>query len=198
MVAAAAVPGRRAGIGHNPRMGVICEYFAAPSDTVAASLIDTGPGARRPVSPALREALRTGDREAMRLALRPKVYSSDSGILVLPMKGSVDPVVQMGTLEELLTGETCDDISDRPRWGHVLAERHGGEKSVITLTDELQVALATATSDQLVVVARAWSETEEFFDQRDLDVLADLLLEFADLARQARQRGEHLYCWTCV
>jgi hypothetical protein len=179
-------------------MGVIYEYFAAPSDAAAAEMVKLlgGPGA--PVPPGYGAACRAGDREAMRLALRPKVRMADSGVLVLETKG-IDPLVQMGTLEALLTGEQYDVIVSRPRAGQQVAAKNSQEGPwVVTLTDELQAALAAAPRDQIVAVAAPWLETEEFRGQGDPENLADFLLELANLARQANQRGERLYCWICL
>lgn len=178
-------------------MGVMYEYFAAPSDATAAEMVQAGPGGPLPASPALLEALRAGDREALRLAMRPKVRLSDSDVLVLATKG-IDPVIQMRTLEALLTGEQYDVIAGRPRAAHVVADRDQGAALVVTLTDELLAALAAAPRDQIVAAAAPWSEDEEFYGQADPEVLAGFLLELADLARQADRRGERLYCWTCL
>lgn len=181
-------------------MGVMYDYFAALSDAAAAEMVmlQGGPGGRMPVSPALLEAIRAGDREAIRLAARPKVRMSDSGVLVLETKG-IDPLVQMGTLEALVTGEQYDVVVSRPRAGQQVAERSQGEGPwVVTLTDQLQAALAAAPRDQIVAVAVPWSETEEFRGQGDPEILAEFLLELADLARQANLRGERLYCWICL
>jgi hypothetical protein len=172
------------------------EYFAAPSDAAAAEVVQAGPGGPVQASPALREALRTRDREAIRLAMRPKVRMSASGVLVLAVKG-IDPVVQMGTLEALLTGEQYDVVAGRPRAGHRVAE-HGESRWVVTLTDELQTVLAAAPPDQIADVAIPWSQTEEFDDQGDPEILAEYVLELAELARQADRRGERLYCWICL
>jgi hypothetical protein len=178
-------------------MGVKYEYFAAPSDAAAADMIQAGPGGLPPPSPALREALRARDREALRLAMRPKVRLSDSDVLVLATTG-IDPVIQMSTLEALLTGDHYDVIARRPRAGHVVAERGQGQTLVVTLTDELQAALAAAPGDQIVAAATPWSHDEEWDGVADPETLANFLLELADLARQAGQRGERLYCWICL
>jgi hypothetical protein len=50
----------------------------------------------------------------------------------------------------------------------------------------------------MVAVAAPWSETEEFRGQGNPEILAEFLLELADLARQANRRGERLYCWICL
>lgn len=177
-----------------PAMGVMYEYFAAPSDAAAADMIQAGPGGSLPPSPALRDALRARDREAIRLAMRPKVRLSDSDVLVLATTG-IDPAIQMSTLEALLTGEQYDVIAQRPRAGHVVAERGQGQALVVTLTDELQAALAAAPRDKIVAAATPWSDDEEFGGSADPETLAHFLLELADLARQASRRGERLYCW---
>jgi hypothetical protein len=180
-------------------MGVMYDYFAAPSDTAAAEtvMLEAGPGGPTPASPALQEAIRARDREAIRLAMRPKVRMSDSGVLVLDTKG-IDPAVQMGTLEALLTGEQYDVVASRPRAGRLIAGDGQEGPWVVTLSDELQAAMAVASREQIVAVAGPWRETEEFHGQGDPETLALFLLEFADLARQANRRGERLYCWICL
>jgi len=180
-------------------MGVMYDYFAALSDAAAAEMVALrgGPGGPMPASPGLREAIRAGDREAIRRATRPRVRMSNSGVLVLETKG-IDPLVQMGTLEALLTGEQYDVVVSRPRAGQQVAERSQEGPWVVTLTDELQAALAAAPRDQIVAVAAPWWETEEFHGQGNPEILAEFLLELADLARQASRRGERLYCWICL
>lgn len=173
------------------------EYFAAPSDAAAAGMLQAGPGGPVPASPALQEALRAGDHEALRLAMRPKVRLSDSGVLVLAAKG-IDPLIQMRTLEALLTSERYEVIAERPRAGHVVAERGQGAALVVTLTDELATALIAAPQDQITAAAAPWSQDEEFYGQADPGALADFLVELANLARQASRRGERLYCWICL
>ena len=68
--------------------------------------------------------------------MRPKVRLSDSDVLVLATKG-IDPVIQMGTLEALMTGEQYDVIAGRLRAAHPVAESDQGAALVVTLTDEL-------------------------------------------------------------
>jgi hypothetical protein len=85
-----------------------------------------------------------------------------------------------------------------PRAGHTLASHDRGERLVVTLTDELQAALADADDTQLASVAVPWSQTEEFFGQGDPQILAGLLHELAELARGARTKDQRMYCWVCV
>lgn len=106
----------------------------------------------------------------------------------------IDPVVQGGTLEELLTGRSYDAIEQDPRWGTTLAERDGGERLVLTVTDSLVDALATADGDRLGAVAVPWSQTEEFGGAADPETLRVQLLLLSSLAREARERGGSVYC----
>lgn len=107
-------------------------------------------------------------------------------------------MIQLGTLEALLTGQEYEQVVAGPRAGHALATQGGGERLVVTVTDELQAALADADDARLASAAVPWSQTEEFFGRGDPQILARLLHELAELARRARHRGERLYCWVCL
>jgi hypothetical protein len=156
-------------------MGVLFDYFSAASDEAAASAIGLlgGPGAASAGT------------------------QSGSSFDTVPAKG-IDPLVQLGTLEALLTGRDYERVVAGPRAGHVLATQDGGERLVVTLTDELQAALADADNAQLASVAVPWSQTEEFFGRGDPQILTGLLHELAELARRARTKDERIYCWVCV
>jgi hypothetical protein len=115
----------------------------------------------------------------------------------VPLKG-IDPLVQLGTLEALLTGRDYDLIVAGPRAGHALAIRNGGARVIVTLTDELQAALAEADDEQLESAALPWSQTDEFWGRGDPQALAAVLHELAGLARRAHDRDERLYCWVSL
>jgi hypothetical protein len=169
-------------------MGVLFDYFSAASDEAAASTIDLvgGPGA------PLAEPSRTGMANAHLTGA-----SGGAPFDTVDAKG-IDPTVQLWKLEALLTSRDYDQIAVGPRAGKALVIRDEGEGAVVTLTDELQDALATADGAQLASVAVPWSQTEEFWGQGDPQILAALLHELAELARRARGRDERLYCWICV
>jgi hypothetical protein len=169
------------------RMGVMFGYFSAVGDQAAASAIALpgGPGAP---PPRPQRGWRRG-----RQANAPAVVPFDT----VSVRG-IDPLVQLGTLEALLTGSGYDQIVTGARAGQVLATQGGGERLVVTLTDELQTALADADDARLASVAVPWSQTDEFFGQGDPQILAGLLHELAELARRARSRHERVYCWICV
>lgn len=180
-------------------MGVLFDYFAADSDEVAASVIDRlgGPGAGvAPPAPSI-----TPRRRLFRRAIeQAPALRDDAPQLVFDTVSveGIDPVVQLGTLEELLTGRPYDDIVEDPRSGQAVATRNGGERLVLTLTESVTTALAEAGNDRLSGVAVPWSQTEGFWGAGDPEVLAGFLGDLSGLARRARDRDQRLYCWVCV
>ena len=162
------------------------DYFSVASDEAAASAIDLPGG---PSVPA--RAAASGRPQA------PGKTPDQAPFDTVPAKG-VDPVVQLGTLEALLTGRDYELIVAGPRAGHALAIRDGGERLVVAVTDELQTALAEADHGRLASVAVPCSQTAEFWGHGDPEILASLLDDLAQLARRARSRHERLYCWVCV
>ncbi|GHJ14982.1 MULTISPECIES: hypothetical protein [unclassified Micromonospora] len=151
-------------------MGILCDYFSASTDETAAAVADVLGGPRA---------------------------ASEPGFDVVELKG-LEPTVQLGTLEALLTSVDYDVVTRNPRQGKAVAIHNDGEVLVISLTDELRAALAAASESRLREVAAPWSETEEFWGQAEPSILAEALIELAGLARRAATRGERLYCWVCV
>lgn len=90
-------------------MGVLVDYFVAPTDEAAAVTIDWTGGPSAPPKPPP-----TGRRGLF--GRRAKDVSDEEAPGYRTVSGTgVDPVVQAGTLEELLTGRSFDDIlSARP------------------------------------------------------------------------------------
>ncbi|MBE1580842.1 hypothetical protein ACFORH_26305 [Amycolatopsis roodepoortensis] len=111
------------------------------------------------------------------------------------LKG-VDPFVQLGTLESLLTGVDYETVIGRAIEPVAMAD--GGARLVVALTGELTAALSDADEARLNEVAEPWSRTEEFGGQADPADLATMLTGLAELARTATTRGDRLYCWVCV
>lgn len=161
-------------------MGLLCDYFAAPDDDAAAATIDWVGGPSQPGKK--RRLLR---RESM-----PEPFA------VVDMKG-VEPTVQMGSLEEILTGRPYDEVIADPT-GDVIASRDGGERVVVRLTETLQEALAEATEAQLVEAVERWAQTEEFWGQGDPAILRPEVEQLAGLARTSVQQDTRLYCWACL
>jgi len=159
------------------RMGVLFDYFAAASDDEAATAVDrvAGPGSDGQDEHDEPTPKRRG---LFRRRAEPAPHDTERAQVLEPfdtVHGFVDPVVQLGTLEELLTGRPYDDVVDDPRSGHVVADRDGGERLVVTLTDALTTALREASDDRLAEVAEPWLQTEEFWDEGDPDVAAEFL-----------------------
>ncbi|WP_162599738.1 hypothetical protein [Nocardioides solisilvae] len=106
----------------------------------------------------------------------------------------IDPVAQGGSLDELLTGRSFEQVAADPRWGARLAVGDGGERLVLTVTDALVDALAAADDARLAEVAVPWAATEEFGGAVTPETLRVQLRLLADLARAARRAGGSLYC----
>ena len=122
---------------------------------------------------------------------------ADAVYATVPGNG-IEPVVQMGTLEALLTARSYDEVMAPHPGGQTIAVRDGGERLVMKLTGTLSSALAAASDDRLAQVAVPWSQTDEFWGQGEPEALAGFLLGLAGLVREARQADQYLYCWVCV
>ncbi len=94
-------------------MGVLFDYFIAADDGAAAAIIDRDGGPGSSPSPPLRKGL---------FGRRPKDELQQDGVPYPTVADAgFDPVVQATTLEELLTAQAYDDISDQIGWGRVVA-----------------------------------------------------------------------------
>lgn len=157
----------------NRGVAVLFDYFAAPSDEIAATVVDRigGPGSSaHPAAPAAFPTVRAP---------------------------GVDPVVLMGTLEQLLTGRAFEEVLDDPTSGPVVAG-DGGDRAVIRLTNTLARALAEVDDARLGSVALLWSHAREFWGRGDPEALSALLRSLSSLAREARDEGQAIYCWVCL
>jgi hypothetical protein len=145
-------------------MTAVCDFFGASSDAAAAELVDVGPsGVPRPAPPADRPQF-PESWTVIWIEDRPKLRTSAQGVLVVSTT-DIDPGVQIGMLEELLTGVHFLLVCDLPRFAKVLAETD--EMLVLTLTDSLQTALAAATPEQLIAVATPWALHDEIYAHGD-------------------------------
>ncbi|WP_456845973.1 hypothetical protein [Cellulomonas sp. P5_C6] len=172
-------------------MSVLCEYFAAPSDAAAAAVVDRlGGPADASGAPV------TKTRGFFHRKAEP-VHVPGGPVVAYPTVdgGGIEPVVQLATLEEILTGRSYDDVIDGLEEGNVVAERDGGQRLVVRLTPTLTAALVDSSADTLAAAALPWSQTEEFWGEADPAPLAGFLGRLADLARGAREAGDTLYCF---
>jgi hypothetical protein len=159
-------------------MSLRCDYFAADSDTTAAGTASWPRGPSAP--PASKGGLR-----------RRKQAEPAQPLPTIALPG-VEPVVMLATLEEYLTGASADLALEEDADAQVGEHR---QVTVFLLRTTLVEGLASADEDQLRDVAGPWSETDEFFGAADPDELGQGLVRLANLARDARTAGEHLYCW---
>jgi hypothetical protein len=110
----------------------------------------------------------------------------------------IDPVVQLGTVEALLTERSYDEVTAGPRSGVLIAHGGDGERIVLSVSDELCAALTQATDERLAHVAVTWSQTEELLGEGDPEQLAEVLGELAALAQRAASAGQRLFCRVSV
>lgn len=113
------------------------------------------------------------------------------GFDVLDLKG-IDPTVMLTVLESILTGRPEDEVAEDARQSHPVVE--SASALVVTVTDTLRDALATADERALRDAAAEWSTMEEL-EGSDPENLADALKLLADLSRRAIARDHRLYCW---
>ena len=178
-------------------MGVMYDYFAAPSEEAAAATIDWvgGPGTPPPLPMPFRELVAKYGLEEARTYLKPRLYLSESGLYVVSTKG-FDAITDLGAVESQLTGVSLDDILDRD--DPVVADRDGGERRVLRIGDATRDALVHATDDAMVEAARRWAASQSQWRTIELEPIVHLLGQLAALARVATKRGEGLFCWICV
>ncbi|MCP2334703.1 hypothetical protein [Actinomadura rupiterrae] len=114
----------------------------------------------------------------------------------LEAKG-IEPAVQLGTLEALLTGRSYDEVTGDARQAKLVAATPECEAVVVTLSDGLTRALAAGEPELFEKIAEQWAQTDEFDGHSDTEALAVFLEDFCALARQALQCRRRLYC-RCV
>jgi hypothetical protein len=104
-----------------------------------------------------------------------------AGFVTAQLK-SVDPVVNLATLEEILD-PVADGGSDGP-W-------------VLRVRRSLVDALVAADANTLPGVAADWAATEEY-EGTDPKELLDVLHELGGIAKQSLDQNKSLYCWTSL
>lgn len=155
--------------GDDGTTGLVTDYFAAPTDGLAAAV------ARESAGPA---TTARGSGKPLFDTVR------------LP---SVEPFVMLGRLAERLLGLPYAEVTSHPRHGTVLAGDDQGPW-VVTLSDDLVTALAQASPARLTAIALHWSASHGIPDQ-DPEVLAAGVGELGELADRARAVRHTLYCW---
>ncbi|MBO2450900.1 hypothetical protein J4573_27650 [Actinomadura barringtoniae] len=158
-------------------MGVLCDYFRAPDREGALSLSLNEDG--------LFQAAAAADLEAM------------------DFKG-IDPVVILGKLVSLLSGDSYMDLllSGIPTDhipGPELITPEQDEVIVVELSTLVRDTLAAATEEALAEAAPIWANTEEMAwnTWNDPDEVRPVMDELVGLARRAKASGQMLYCQIC-
>ena len=159
---------------HNAAMGVLTDYFSAPSDAAAASALDRvgGPG-------------------------QPTAGPSPSPPFDTFQSKGLDPYVIMGKLEKALTGQDYQVITSGSRYGRMVAKGGAQGPWVVKVSNQLQTALSLAGGDQLARAAAEWSLAEELAGASS-EEMTGVLKGLSGLARRATAKDEHLYCWVCL
>lgn len=159
--------GHRAG-GAGSATPLVTDYFAAPTDAVAATVVHQEAG--------------------------PSVLARGSGrplfdTVRLP---AVEPFVMLGRVAEALCARPYAEVTAHPRHGALVDGADEGPW-VVAVSDELADALAAASPDRLAAVARSWPAATGA--ALPADRFAPALVALGGLADRARQVRHGLYCW---
>jgi hypothetical protein len=108
---------------------------------------------------------------------------------------SIDPVVTLAVLDEIVNGTNALDWIKT----HGAKNVAGGpedERWVFRVAVEHAETLAGLPDDVRAIAGR-WSKSAEL-DGADPAELTDVLVSLRDLAREARDTGQHVYCWVSL
>lgn len=106
---------------------------------------------------------------------------------------SLDPVVTMATLEQILVGTDAMTIINDSQ-DAVIAQVGKDGPWVASIRPSLVVGLGTPDAGRLLAAARQWAITEELADSNPQD-LYEFLWNLAHLAQWALANNQRLYCW---
>ncbi|MDO8144595.1 MULTISPECIES: hypothetical protein [unclassified Isoptericola] len=148
---------------------MITDYFAAPSDALAATVLQVEDGPSTPTR---------GSGEPL------------FDTVALP---SVDPFVALAVLAGTTFGLPYGEVTGAARHGQVVDGRDEGP-FVVTVADELAAHLAAASPHELGEAAHRWVHGGEHAG--DAEELARALQGLGELACRAADVRHHLYCWT--
>ncbi|WP_205710876.1 hypothetical protein [Isoptericola sp. BMS4] len=149
---------------------LVTDYFAAPNDAVAATVV--------------------------RLEQGPSVVARGSGVPLfdtvrLP---GIDPFVMLGRLAELVCRLPYARVTAHPRHGSLVQGSTDAGPWVVTISEEVAGALAAASPRLLTTVAQDWPRVAGAAAAAP-ETLAPALVALGDLAGRAGQARHALYCW---
>lgn len=155
------------------RTGILTEYFAAPSDALAATVLHEVAG---PSTPA---------------------HGSGQPLFDTVILPGVEPFVMLGVLAHLLSGRPYSEVTAHPRHASLVAV--GGDEGpwVVSVSDDLVADLAACSAAVVTQVALRWAATPELA-AIGADAVAPAVHALAALAERARTARHALYCWTCL
>ena len=110
---------------------------------------------------------------------------------------SVDPVVTLATLDEVVTGRDALEWIRSGAPDSRIAGSDGDEHWVFRVYDHHRAVLESIRDDQIKDVARRWGATEELADWEPQDV-EEILRDLVRLSRIARETGQGLFCWVSL
>jgi hypothetical protein len=158
-------------------MGVLFDYFRAPDEDVALALH------RHPAG--LVEAV------------------TATGGSILDIQG-IDPVVMLGKLAGLLSGASYEEmlLSGIPT-SHIpspeLLTAEHDDSALVQLSTVVRDTLAGASDAALTEATPIWAGIEEFGSTtwRSTGEVRAIVDELVELARQAMENGQMIYCSIC-
>ena len=114
-----------------------------------------------------------------------------AGLTTLQLKG-VDPVVNLATLEGILTG--ADPMGIIGEGEDPVADGGSEGPWILRVRPSLVTALGAADPGKLPAVAADWAATEEY-EGTDPKELLDVLHDLGHIAKQSLDENRSLYCW---
>ena len=149
-------------------MGILTDYFVAPSDEAAAEVLSSGPSG-------------VADLPALQM----------KGLEPVVVMGSLEAILTGRDYDEVSENPrqgfmfSYDDDGERSVTALTNELRDALATSAESRLREAGVELA-ATEELMAL------------DDEDVKAVVDGVLELAALARIARDRGEGMYCWMCL
>jgi hypothetical protein len=116
------------------------------------------------------------------------------GLVTTQLKG-VDPVVNLATLEEILTG--TDSMAIISEGEDPVADGGSDGPWVLRVRPSLVAALTATDPGKLPDVAADWAATEEYVGTDPKELLG-VLHDLGRMAKQSLDENKRLYCWTSL
>lgn len=106
---------------------------------------------------------------------------------------AIDPVVQLATLETLLTSRNYSERS--PFYSRCIVGEPDSDYAVIQVDASLVQAVMNAEPERLLELAESWAEENKMDARVRPSDMKAFLIEFQELCSESCDVGD-LYCWT--